>query len=123
MRRDMDLARKILFKIEESDSDPHDWVRFDFPEYDNQKVSYHVMLLAEAGLIEALDVSTMGPDGYRWEATRLTWQGHEFLDAARSDNVWEKAKDRSAKVAGGVTFEVMKELLVLSARELLGLAA
>jgi len=43
------------------------------------------MLLHEAGFIEAMDLSTLG--GICWKPTRLTYNGHEFLDAARSDTV------------------------------------
>jgi hypothetical protein len=41
-------------------------------------------------LIEALDLSTLS--GVCWKPQRLTYNGHQFLDAARSDTVWQKAK-------------------------------
>ena len=47
------------------------------------------MLLAEAGLIEATNVSSF--DGPDWKAKRLTWSGHEFLEASRDQNRWQKA--------------------------------
>lgn len=121
MKRDMDLARKILFAVETDNTDLGGWVKIDIPGYDKQAISYHVMLLDEAGLIEGQNVSTFGE--LEWVVERLTWQGHDFLDAARSDTVWQKAKDQTLKVAGGVTFDIMKELLVQSARDLMGLAA
>ena len=27
-----------------------------------------------------------------WRAKALTWQGHEFLDALRSDTVWRRVR-------------------------------
>lgn len=123
MQRDMDLARKILLAVEEADADPRGWVNISVPGYEKQAIYYHIMLLDEAGLLEGQDLCSLGPNGFEWAAKRLTWRGHDFLDAARSDTVWQRAKDKTLKVAGSVTFDVMKELLVQSARELIGLAA
>jgi hypothetical protein len=47
------------------------------------EITYHVMLLDEAAFIEAEDLTTM--DGVCWKPKRLTYTGHEFIDAARSD--------------------------------------
>ncbi len=108
MKRDMDLIRKILFEIEK-------WPlngggsNLEIQEYSTEEVTYHVMLLVEAGLIKAYDVSSMSGPAFIPE--RLTWQGHEFLDAARDDNRWNKAKDAMGK-AGGFVFEVAKALLI-----------
>ncbi|MCB9978295.1 MAG: DUF2513 domain-containing protein [Rhodospirillales bacterium] len=125
MKRDMDLARKILFLIEASEVGPRAGIDVDVPGYDKKAVFYHIMLLSEAGLIEAeyFSVLGMGEAGYEWRANRLTWEGHEFLDAARSDTLWQKAKEKTGKLAGGVTFDILKEVLVQGGREVLGLAA
>lgn len=50
MKRDMNLIRKILLVVEESDTAPADWVDVDIPAHDPLEVSYHVKLLVEAGL-------------------------------------------------------------------------
>lgn len=42
---------------------------------------------------------------------KLTWEGHEFLDAAREDTRWNKAKEVAAKT-GSLTFSMLKEVLV-----------
>lgn len=68
------------------------------------------MLLSEAGLVEARDASDS--DGLCWMAMRLTHDGHEFLDASRDESVWRKAKKVVAEKAGGVSFDVIKALLV-----------
>jgi hypothetical protein len=46
-----------------------------------------------------------------WNAVRLTWEGHEFLDAARDNGRWEKAKGAMSKV-GGFVFDISKQLLI-----------
>jgi hypothetical protein len=49
-------------------------------DHDHNEVSYHVMLLHEAGLIHAFDFS--GDEFTDWRPAYLTWEGHEFLEAA-----------------------------------------
>lgn len=105
MKRDMDLIRQILFKVEDAPD-------FNFPvllkitEYSEEEITYHVKLLAQAGYIDARSI---GQD--QWRPLALTWQGCEFLDAARNDEHWGKAKEVLAK-AGGQTFEILKMVLV-----------
>jgi hypothetical protein len=108
MKRDMDLARQILLEIEKQPS----WgseINLSMEDYSDEDVSYHVMLLHEAGLIVAVDLSSFSD--IKWIPTRLTWQGHEFLDAARDNNRWNKAKDAMGKV-GGFVFEIGKQVLI-----------
>jgi hypothetical protein len=68
------------------------------------------MILDEAKLITAEEIAALGTTS-RWFPIRLTWQGHEFLDAARDDTRWNKAKDAMAQV-GGFVFDVAKSLLI-----------
>jgi hypothetical protein len=35
--------------------------------------------------------------------TSVTWQGHEFIDATRSPDVWEKTKTTAQKVGSWTT--------------------
>lgn len=109
MKRDMNLARSILFKLEKR----QDYVGFtdlEIEGYSSDKISYHVMLLSEAGLIEAMNLSTHG--GPDWRAVRLTWDGHEFLETSRDESRWKNAIEIMTKNGGGLAFEVLK--LVLS---------
>jgi len=43
---------------------------------------------------------------------RLTWSGHEFLNNARSDTQWKRAKDIVVAKGGAVSFEILKAVLV-----------
>lgn len=105
----MDLVRRILERVEE---EPYTMavIELEFDEYAEEAVTYHVMLLHEAGLLEAMDFSSM--DGPAWKPVRLTWEGHEFLEASRDDTRWEQAKELMREEAGGMSFEVMKALLI-----------
>ena len=116
MKRDMDLVRLILLEIEKSSEDPRAQIYLEIPNYTSEQVSYHVMILNDAGLIEACDFSAMGSDNF-WCPKRLTWSGHEFLDAARNDSIWNKAKEK----ASSINFELLKEVLLNITRQQLGL--
>ena len=41
---------------------------------------------------------------------RITWNGYEFLEAAKDDTRWNKAKSIMHKT-GGMLFDVLKEIL------------
>ena len=112
MRRDMDLLREILLDLEKKDHSQ--WVTFHHENYTDEEVNYHVKLAYQAGLIEAKDISTF--DGTKWMARDLTWQGHEFLDAAKNDKVWNKVKKKVAEQGGNIPFDVLKELLKQAAK-------
>ena len=105
----MDLAREILFAIENY-PEPRDWVPIEKEGTTKKEISYHVKLLDQAGLIEPEDVSTMGKDGFEWKAKSLTWEGHEFLEAARDNNRWNKTKKLILEKSGGLIFEVLKRV-------------
>lgn len=119
MKRDMDLVRKILLTIEESEGPP-DKIRIN--GYDDGTVDRHLDLLQKAGLIEA-DVLRSGQAPYIMSVRvdGLTWAGHEFLDDARNDTVWAKAKKSAASVGGSVSLQVFRELLRQAMRGELGL--
>jgi len=46
--------------------------------------------------------------GSIWKAKRLTWAGHEFIEAARNDTVWHKTKTLVKEKTGTLTLEVLK---------------
>lgn len=54
---------------------------------------------------------------------RLSNRGHDFIDAARSDTIWQKAKTEIGKTVGGVSLGVLVQLLKHYGQTLLGLPA
>jgi Hypothetical protein (DUF2513) len=109
MKRDMDLVRELLRKIEEH---PRAELtgRLQCEGRSEEEVNYHIVLAHDAGFIEA--VNAFSTDGLDWIPQRLTWEGHEFLEAARDDALWQKAKDATRSKGGGLTLEVLKAVLV-----------
>jgi hypothetical protein len=89
MKRDWDTIREILARLEEKDGNKSVLRLSDFADERANEISYHVELMIEAGLINGSMSKEIGPPVHRFNIVRLTWNGHEFLDAIRSDTVWE----------------------------------
>ena len=120
MRRDMDLIRQILLEIAEKSTNDSA-LQIKIEGYSENVISYHVEILAQAGLICATDRS-QGPIGTRWFPISLTWDGNDFLDAAGNDTTWNKAKSIVKEKAGTVAFDVLKEILSGIAKGVTGLS-
>ena len=111
MKRDLDLVRRILLHLEEGEGSPSGWGAFIDDGYDFGAIHYHVRLLHDAGLIEA-DEIVPG----QWWPERMTWSGHEFLDAARNEDLWQETKQRVENNTGSAPFLVFHELLLRGLR-------
>lgn len=107
MKRDMDLFRSLLLKVEEQPFTKEftgEYKSFGaIPGYSREEVIYHAQLAQDAGFIEAKFLP--GDDFF---VQRLTYAGHEFLDAAREDKLWNKAKQTVLSNAGTLTVEALK---------------
>ena len=91
MRRDWDLARPILLKIEALEASDATLGPDALPGYDPEQVSYHFRLLDEAGLIHPDCSRSLNAPLHCW-ARSLTWAGHELLDQIWRDTVWNRAR-------------------------------
>ncbi len=108
MKRDMDLARNILLKIEggqkvfETASTETAAMLGFTPEgamtrEEADQLDGHLKLLEQAGFIE-ID-ARMGGGAVLVDG--LTWNGHEFLNTIRDEEVWSKTKDQAKKAGTG----------------------
>ena len=109
MKRDMDLVRKILFEIKAKDT-PYFRGGLHIEGYSEGQVYYHLSLLSDADLIVSEEIPTMSGDHPLIDVKRMTWKGHEFLDASRDDERWKKAKGIFSKM-GGATIDVAIQIL------------
>ena len=117
MKRDPDLLRLILLAIEAEPAYHRDGhFRLSVPGYPEEEVQYHLALLGETGLVKVKD---LGFNEYF--VTRLTWEGHEFLDAIRKDSIWNKAKGKALETTGAMGLNVLKALALQYARQAAGL--
>ena len=122
MERDMDLIRTLLLEIES-------WppgarvpsTRIVIEPYTEEQIRYHAELLHDAGFIGGV-VAVHRASGERPAIVgRLTWHGHEFVDATRSDVVWAAVKQRAEPVGGSVNMALLAELVASVSRSMMWL--
>ena len=124
MKRDMELIRELLLYFE-SKPGPSMLMPADveIPGHEPPDVHYHILLLCEAGFLtcERLESSTTPSrlvDAYPFD---LSWAGHEFLDAARNDTLWDQAKRMLKSEGLTVGVGLLQALLVSLAKQRLSL--
>ena len=116
MKRDMDLIRKILIKIEDTKEYPiRENIKIE--GYDDDSINFNLILLGEAGIVEVDSKELTDGTKIIVEVSRLTWEGYEFLDSSRNNKVWNKAKSLVMKKTSGLTFTILKDVLISIARE------
>jgi hypothetical protein len=120
MERDMDLIRELLLKIDaEPALDGTHYYSFGpsdaSGEHSQQEINYHIDLLFESGLIQGNPNSTPLP-----LVSKLTWQGHEFVDNIRDAGIWKSVK---ARVGGlpTVALSVVSQVALAEVKKRLGL--
>ncbi|WP_374347880.1 DUF2513 domain-containing protein [Chitinimonas sp.] len=112
MKRDMDLVRNLLLKLEDMPVRPGGVVLLDPAELvlqidgaTQEEIQYHLRLMREARFIDNGGTNPLIGISFR----ALTWEGHDFLDSVRDPDVWAKTKS-GAMAAGGFTMDLLKEI-------------
>ncbi len=119
MKRDLDLVRKILITIEGKPTlDP---VSVEIEGHEFEEIAFHLLLLKEAGFIDAIISQDETDEIINVFVSRLTWSGCEFLDLARNDTIWSKSKSTLKEKAVSVSVTIFTELLGRTLRSTLGL--
>jgi glycerophosphoryl diester phosphodiesterase len=115
MKRDMDLLRAILLSVE---AEEHGFAPdIKIPDYTQEEIGYHAVLLGEAGLAVVANITTLDSKSPQARIIRLTWSGHEFLDAARDKTIWNQAKDK----IGSASIQIWMAMLTTLIQKKLGL--
>lgn len=106
MKRDMELIRKVLLSLESGQANAA------IDGYDNDTSMYHKALVIETGLAEG-SVAKSGTGNLEVPAAvllnKLTWGGHDFINAISSGSNWAKVKDFLQKAGKQLTIETIKE--------------
>jgi len=120
MKRDMDLIRKILFNIEEYEHAlaPKE---INIDGYNQDQIGYHIYIMGEAGLLEVIERTTLDCSSPIAQARSITWEGHDFLDAIRSDTIWEKTKRKITEAGASMAFEIVKTIAIAISIKQIGL--
>jgi hypothetical protein len=77
-----------------------------------EEILFHCELLVEAGLLQGQVVRGRSGERIGARLEKLTWEGSDFLDVARSETKWKKAKAQIVKTGVSWTFEIVKSVLV-----------
>lgn len=109
MKRDMDLVRLILLKIEK------DYVstalyNIEIDGYDKETVAYHCKILYEAGFISDYSARYADNELYIFAVGSLTWEGNDFLDKIRDDSTWHKTKEEIKKKGLPLVVDTIKTI-------------
>jgi hypothetical protein len=105
MKRDMDLIREVLLKLEAEPLDGNlysvepDRLGIEDRSYD--EIAYHLVILIDGGLVDGERDQSGG-----FALRKLTWAGHDFLDSVRDPKIWRATKER-VKDAGGFTIDIL----------------
>ena len=108
MKRNADLIREIAIATEKL---PFNGELRSLEGIDAETFFEHVKLMDEAGLLDCLLIKPFNPSPPEAIITGLTWDGHDFLDAARSDALWKRAKESVIGPTMSWTFSILKEWL------------
>lgn len=106
MKRDMDIIRTILLGAE-AQTQKDFGSTFSVSGVSEEQIEIHLPLLIDKGLLEGKDWSSM--KSRSWGMVRLTWDGHDFLDTVRDDEIWRETKN-GVKAAGGFSLDLIKSL-------------
>ena len=123
MKRDLDLIRKILLEVE-SCNDPDgifNTMDINIEGYRAELIQYHVGLLIDAGLVTSSGepVRFMDASFISYFSVNLTWTGHELLDNAKNESVWQTVKKDLGSKWDSVSFSVLQTLLDQAALKIL----
>jgi Hypothetical protein (DUF2513) len=129
MKRDIDLVKKILCHLEDSDTVYTEILLESyspFPDYTDDVVSYHLTLMHEAGYIQGHIAIENDAHIVDWGELQLTWHGHEFLSILKDKEVLNKlasiSNDGLTSMSFSVIKEIAKKLIENKAEKLLGLS-
>lgn len=117
MKRDIDLARQLLFDIESRGPDcsltslrqgiaTGDYTRERTPVEPNDRIRYHLRQLIDAELVKEIDRTSAGVP-----CVRLTHKGHELVELSRCENRWQDAKACVFEATGGVSLAAVQTVL------------
>lgn len=110
MQRDINLVRAILIEVEQQESiDVQGEIHVS--NYSQDVINYHIYIMEQGGLLSGTALKNQSSIIPRFVGVCLTWQGHEFLDAARDETRWKKAINMVQNHGNSVTIGVLIQLL------------
>lgn len=109
MKRDMELIRELLLRIEAE----HD--TRSISGFTTDEIKYHKSLLIESALAEGVVLpnhSSSSGIPADVHIRKLTWDGHNFIDAITSDSNWQTVKELIRESGKQITLETVKAAIL-----------
>ena len=107
MKRDFDLIRDIMLRIEASDKESFFTDDFLDLTNDERKLCYNIHLMYEAGLIEASEISIPGNLMPEYRIYWLSNTGGDFLGDIRNQSIWLKTKSTLENFGSSVAIDMV----------------
>jgi hypothetical protein len=109
MKRDWEIIRAVLLKLEEAPTANTNLTPGKLSEFSEQEVAYNMRLLDQAGYVNAKFLESKSGNGAIHAAivTNMTNAGHELLDTIRSESVWSKTKETFKSKGLDMTFDLV----------------
>ena len=102
MKRDMDVVRSVLLQVESAT---------ETIQFAEREEAYHAGLLIDADLLNGEALRDGQGQVFCTAVMDMTMAGHEFLDSARSEEVWQEARESIAAKGLAATLDVLKTVL------------
>lgn len=107
MKRELDLCRQLLLDLESHGPEcAINVLRSGLANEADDRLRYHLRLLADAGLVKEIERTTSGV-----ACVRLTNAGLELIELCRSDARWRDAKAVVLDRTGGQSLTAIRTLL------------
>lgn len=104
----------------------------DLSKWTVEQINYHKRIMQDAGLIITSSEAKMYSMGFKSDSPKvsvvihdpplITWAGHEFIDKARDETVWNKVKSQAGGALTSLGVPILVELLQHTIREKLGMS-
>src|SRR5919112_3589579 len=116
MKRDLDLVRQLLLKIEALPAGPP--AQYPTSEIEDPVLLAHFELVLASGLVNGKISRSQSSRGDVISISGLTWEGHEWVEMVRSQSVWNETKSMLLESGGALTYELTKiaAMTILRAR-------
>jgi hypothetical protein len=101
----MELIRLLLLQNETGEAPP------ELGSYSVEDKIYNLQLMKDANLVDVDFTEDASGRAVLARVFRLTWAGHDFLDATKDSKIWKMAKEHVIKPGASWTFSLLVEWL------------
>lgn len=109
MKRDLDLIRDMLIKIEDlTPSKEMELEDFSDLSSDKDKLYYHFELITDNNFISYNSIPCMGAKYNLFTINRLTSQGHDYLDSIRDPEIYKETKSKIGSLVKSCSLAVFQ---------------